>query len=227
MIRPRSPADLVACAAALRTVHETDRYPRSWPEDPIGWLRSPRQRNAWVAVDDESADSGPAGMSEIAGHIALNVAEGDATVAISTLGTGLTHDQLIVVSRLFVVPSCRRRGLAGRLLDHAVAHAHSFGLRPVLDVLESDAGPIAFYEGAGWDRVGAITFHSRHGEPLPAYIYAGPQPPQPQPPQPQPPQPQPPQPQPPQPQPPQPQSPQPQSPQPQPPQPQSPQPQPG
>lgn len=170
MIRQRTDEDLVACAAALRSVHEADRYPRSWPHDTLDWLRPPRQRRAWVAIADG------AGAGEIAGHVAVNVADGDPAIAVSTAGTGLPAERLMVVSRLFVVRAWRRRGTAQALLDHAVAHAHSMDLRPVLDVLEDDVGAVAFYAHIGWQRVGNIVFHSRDGEPLPAFVFAGPRP---------------------------------------------------
>jgi GNAT superfamily N-acetyltransferase len=136
----------------------------------MDWLRPPRQRRAWVATADST------GAGEIAGHVAVNVADGDPAIAVSTAGTGLPADRLMVVSRLFVVRACRRRGTARALLDHAVAHAHSMDLRPVLDVLEDDAGAIGFYAHVGWQRVGHIVFHARDGEALPALVFAGPEP---------------------------------------------------
>jgi len=50
VIRERTEQDLIACAAALRSVHETDRYPHTWPRDVVDWLQPPRQRRAWVAL---------------------------------------------------------------------------------------------------------------------------------------------------------------------------------
>jgi hypothetical protein len=49
IIRPRSEADLDACAAALRHVHERDRYPGVWPADPADWLSPPKLLAAVVA----------------------------------------------------------------------------------------------------------------------------------------------------------------------------------
>jgi GNAT superfamily N-acetyltransferase len=172
MIRERTDDDLVACAAALRSVHETDRYPHSWPRDPIDWLRPPRQERAWVAAARCLCDT------TVAGHVAVNDAEGDPALQVSTRGAGLPATRLIVVSRLFVVSAFRLQGIARALLDHAVAHAHSSMRRPVLDVLEADAGAVAFYDRIGWERIGNIVFRSRQGEPLPALVYAGPEPPE-------------------------------------------------
>lgn len=179
MIRPRRESDLVACVAALQLVHEQDHYPHRWPADPYDWLQPPRQRHAWVAV--RAALPEPAGQEgqedRIAGHVALNTAEGDPSIAVSSEACGLTIDRLAVVSRLFVAVDCRRRGLARALLGHAVAHAHGRGLRPVLDVLEADRAAIALYEADGWQRVGSVMFRSRLGEPLPGSVYVGPPPP--------------------------------------------------
>lgn len=167
-IRPRRDEDLAACAEALRKLHETDRYPHSLPDDPVSWLRPPRQRHAWVAVD--------AGSGEVAGHVALNVAEGDPALGVETAATGLGPEQLAVVSRLFVVRAYRRRGLGRALLDQAQARARAEGLRPVLDVLEADRAAVSLYERAGWIRIGTITFHARDGEALPAFVYAAAEP---------------------------------------------------
>jgi len=190
VIRERTDEDLVACAAALRSVHETDRYPHSWPHDPIDWLCPPRQRRAWVAVSRDAGEPGTGGAGEpgtggageggveggveIAGHVAVNIARGDPALEVSTRGAGLPATGLIVVSRLFVVSTFRRRGTARALLNQAVAHAHSEKLRPVLDVLEADSAAVAFYDQIGWQRIGTIVFRSREGEPLPALVYAGP-----------------------------------------------------
>jgi GNAT superfamily N-acetyltransferase len=168
MIRERTDSDLPACVAALRLVHERDRYPHRWPVDPTDWLSPPRQRQAWVAVGNEP--------DEIAGHVALNVAEGGSAVEVWTTGTDLPPDRLLVVSRLFVSVGFRRAGVARELLDHATAHAHGLHLQPVLDVLEADRAAIALYDNSGWQRIGSIMFSSRQGGPLPGYAYAGPRP---------------------------------------------------
>ncbi len=91
LLRARRPADLPACVATLRTVHEADGYPLNWPADPTAWLTPPGTRAAWVAVDGES----------VAGH------------AIVTGAGELT--------RLFVSPRRRGAGLAQQLIARARA----------------------------------------------------------------------------------------------------------
>jgi GNAT superfamily N-acetyltransferase len=182
MIRPRIAADLAACVAALRLVHEQDRYPHRWPADPIDWLSPPRLRRAWVAIADRPAGAGDhAGdpRDEVEGHVALNVAGGDRSLGLLTEATGLAPERLAVVSRLFVSVGHRRRGLARALLRHAVADAHGEHLRPVLDVVAADRAAVALYELEGWQRVGSVMFHTRYGASLPGYVYAGPPPPPP------------------------------------------------
>jgi GNAT superfamily N-acetyltransferase len=169
LVRPRVDEDLPLLAAAIRSLHETDGYPQTLPDDTVAWLRPPRQRRAWVAVSPSTR--------EIAGHIALNVAEGDPGVGVSSDGTGLKPDKLAVVSRLFVVAGHRRKGVAKALLDEAVNAAHADGLQPVLDVLEADRAAITLYKSAGWRSLAPIMFRSRAGEPLPALVFAGPPPP--------------------------------------------------
>ncbi len=91
MLRIREPADLPACVAVLRTVHEADGYPMNWPADPAVWLDPPGARHAWVAV--------AGGL--VVGH------------AVVTLDGEL--------SRLFVSPRRRGAGLAGELIARARA----------------------------------------------------------------------------------------------------------
>jgi [ribosomal protein S18]-alanine N-acetyltransferase len=60
-IRVRTAADLAACVAILRRVHEVSGYPSVWPGDPGGWLTPRGMIAAWVAEHD----------GQIAGHVLL------------------------------------------------------------------------------------------------------------------------------------------------------------
>jgi GNAT superfamily N-acetyltransferase len=169
VVRERTSKDIASCVAGARLVHESDGYPNNFPEDPSAWLQSPRQRAAWVA---EASDG------SLVGHVALNVAEGDPAQSVASERTGLPAERLAVVSRLYVWPDARHSGVASALLERAVAAAHAEGTRPVLDVLEKDAGAIAFYERSAWTRTAPIVFTSpRTGERMPAFVFAGPLPP--------------------------------------------------
>ena len=49
-VRPHAPADLPACVAALRRVHEASGYPSRWPGDP-GWQLAGTQPATWIDPD--------------------------------------------------------------------------------------------------------------------------------------------------------------------------------
>ncbi|SEU25694.1 GNAT family N-acetyltransferase [Nonomuraea wenchangensis] len=146
LIRPRTPGDLEACVKALAGVHAADRYPVDWPDDPGGWLTPGGLERAWVAAEDGA----------VLGHV------------------GLTAD--LEVTRLFVVPAARGRGLAELLLDAARAAARG---RPVtLEVSSEGTAAIARYERSGWRRTGSsrATWLNAAGEPALLHHYVSPPP---------------------------------------------------
>jgi GNAT superfamily N-acetyltransferase len=87
--------------------------------------------------------------------------------------SGLAAEQLCALARLVVGPTVRRQGLARRLLELAKAHALGVGRRPILDVAQGAAAPIALYESAGWQRVGRLTLELGDDR-LDVWIYLGP-----------------------------------------------------
>ncbi|MBW6438537.1 GNAT family N-acetyltransferase [Actinoplanes hulinensis] len=111
------------CVAALRAVHEVDRYPLNWPADPRRWLAPEEQLCAWVVAGADGA---------VLGHVAVH------------RGGEL--------SRLYVVPAARRCAVAGRLVGAAREWAAGQGHTLTLNVPEDDrrAGTVAFYEATGW-----------------------------------------------------------------------------
>lgn len=143
MIRPRSAADLDGCVEALRLVHAADRYPVDWPQDPARWLTPAGLGGAWIAVEEEA----------VLGH------------------AGLTADG--EVTRLFVAPAGRGRGLAGRLLA-AVRAAAGGPLR--LEVSSEGVAAIALYERMGWRRIGSshADWRDSSGEPALLHHYVSP-----------------------------------------------------
>ncbi|MEU4514906.1 GNAT family N-acetyltransferase [Nonomuraea wenchangensis] len=144
LIRPRTPEDLEACVKALAEVRSVDRYPVDWPDDPGGWLTPRGLERAWVAAADMA----------VLGHVGL------------TAG--------LEVTRLFVVPAARGRGLAGLLLDTVRAAA---GGRPVtLEVSSEGKAAIAHYERSGWRRTGSsrATWLNAAGEPALLHHYVSP-----------------------------------------------------
>lgn len=136
MVRERRPADVAGCVAALREVHEADRYPTAWPADPAAWLDPAGTTAAWVAELDGA----------VVGHVCVAPAP-DTTVAART---GVPAAGLVAVKRLFTTPSARGRGVAAALVAVAAAHA---GDGVWLDVVDGEPA-VAFYERLGWRRVG-------------------------------------------------------------------------
>lgn len=120
MIRRRTARDLPDCVRLLHEVHLHSGYPLVWPEDPAGWLTPDGLTAAWVAED---------GAGGVAGHAAL-------------CGR--------LVSRLYVAPSARGRGLGGALLRRLEQAAAARGLRAALSVHATGTDAIALYERHGW-----------------------------------------------------------------------------
>ncbi|MFI6316515.1 GNAT family N-acetyltransferase [Nonomuraea sp. NPDC050556] len=142
-IRPRTPEDLPACIEALAEVQAADRYPVDWPQDPGAWLTPDGLAGAWIAVEGET----------VLGHVALTRAT--------------------KVSRLFVTPAARGRGVAVRLLDSVRAAARG----PLeLEVSSEGAAAIRLYERSGWRRVASTraTWLNAAGEPALLHHYLSP-----------------------------------------------------
>ncbi|GAA3218294.1 GNAT family N-acetyltransferase [Pseudonocardia petroleophila] len=126
---------MAGCVAALRAVHDADRYPTAWPADPAAWLDPDGLTAAWVAEVDGA----------IVGHVCVAAAADAAVVA----DTGVPADLLVAVKRLFTTPAARGRGVAAALVAAAAAGA---GEGLWLDVVDGEPA-VAFYERLGWRRV--------------------------------------------------------------------------
>lgn len=151
-VRPRTAADLEAAVRALRGVHERDGYPMVWPPDPAAWLSPPGLQAAWVALENH----------ELLGHVA----------------TVRNSAQLVSVTRLFVAPAARGRGLrlGARLLETAIEWADENACRLMLDVVDDGGPAIALYERLGWELVDRRTadWQTPDGRRLPVRIYRAP-----------------------------------------------------
>jgi GNAT superfamily N-acetyltransferase len=143
VIRPRTEDDLEPLVRGLALVAEADRYPTRWPDDPAGWIRSRDIIGAWVA--DEGGD--------LLGHINLRWPRDHMPARMwrARGGTG----ECALVSRLFVVPTARRRGLGLALLEVAWARAAELDRRPVLDVRDDNRAAIDLYRRLGWMDLGS------------------------------------------------------------------------
>ncbi|MGR6913881.1 GNAT family N-acetyltransferase [[Actinomadura] parvosata] len=147
-IRPRTPADLPACVEALAAVQAADRYPVNWPADPGAWLTPDGMTTAWIATEPDAAPG-----QAVLGHVAI------------------TRD--LELTRLFVTPAARGRGVAARLLETARA---STPLPLKLEVSSEGRAAIGLYERLGWRRVGSsrATWLNAAGEPALLHHYVSP-----------------------------------------------------
>ena len=143
IVRRRVPEDLPACAAALRTVHDSDGYPTYWPQDAAAWLTPAGCAAAWVALDDDGT---------ALGHVCVvrNVEDPVAAAAAEVPGQALAG-----VSRLFVAPAARGRGLGlgTALLGEAGNWSRQHGAQLVLDVVDDGSAAVRLYERLGWRSV--------------------------------------------------------------------------
>jgi ribosomal protein S18 acetylase RimI-like enzyme len=147
MIRPRRSEDVEPCLRLLRAVHANDGYPFRWPRDPPRWLTERDGLGAWVS------ETG----GEIDGHLSLlGIDEARARREWSE-AVPVPFERLAVISRFFVAPGARRRGIGSALLRTAEEHAVAHDLRLVLDVADHNHDAIAFYERRGWKRVGTAS----------------------------------------------------------------------
>jgi GNAT superfamily N-acetyltransferase len=132
-IRTRGPADLDGCVAALASVHKSGGYPTNWPADPARWLAPPGTIHGWVAAIDGS----------IAGHVILR------QPGFSTFG-----QNAVELSRLFVTPATRRRGIASALVHAAGRWAAARDLDLELEVTDHLQAARALYERTGFRLTG-------------------------------------------------------------------------
>ena len=133
--RLRQEDDLPAAVLALEAVHEADGYPMTWPADAAAWLSPDGVLTAWVVESDPF----------VAGHVCLVTGDDAAAVA-----AGVPAERVATVSRLFVAPWARRRGLSVVLLDAVTSCASTRGLQLVLDVVDDRGPAVRLYDRLGW-----------------------------------------------------------------------------
>ncbi|MFF2074961.1 GNAT family N-acetyltransferase [Kitasatospora sp. NPDC058162] len=164
-VRRRRAADLADCVRALGDVHATDGYPAEWPERPAAWLTPDGLLAAWVAEAD----------GRIAGHVGLiRSGPGDLAPGLWSLRTGGRPELTALIGRLYVAPAARGLGAGTRLLAHAVVHARTLGLHPVLDVLATDTAALALYRRLGWTLLGSGDQRWDSGRTVVVHCFAAP-----------------------------------------------------
>jgi ribosomal protein S18 acetylase RimI-like enzyme len=121
-IHERAENDLDPLVEVLWRAHGVG-YPAHWPAAPRDWISPAGLLGAWVAVDDD----------QVVGHVG---------VAVPAPG------RMAEVTRLFVDPAHRGKGIADALLDAAEHGAPGTHLR--LDVTEESPEAWRLYERRGW-----------------------------------------------------------------------------
>ena len=154
MIRPRLSEDLEPCLALLREVYVADRYPVRWPQEPAGWLTGHAGLAAWISETAGALD----------GHLSLHGTDETRARRQWREAVPVPVELLAVVSRFFVAPAARGRGVGSALIETAQDHAAERGLRLVLDVADHNHDAIAFYMRRGWRRAGTASLLLDDGE---------------------------------------------------------------
>src|ERR1700729_964920 len=119
MIRPRRSEDLEPCLALLHEVYVADRYPLRWPREPSGWLAG---RAGLAARGRETAGA-------LDGHLSLHATDEARAHSHWREAVPVPVEQLAIVSRFFVAPGARGRGVGSALIEAAEDHAADHGLR--------------------------------------------------------------------------------------------------
>ncbi|EGP89946.1 unnamed protein product [Zymoseptoria tritici ST99CH_1A5] len=165
-IRTRSASDLDACVEVLKAVYDNDGYPVQGVEEAKSFLSGDSIRQAWICEQDD----------QIVGHVAASskTPESDVSVALWTQDHADDPSDIAVLERLFVDPYSRGLGVAGKLIDAAVAWSHEKDMRLVLFALEKDRVAAKLYERLGWSHFGTTTYHYDNGKTMAALCFVSP-----------------------------------------------------
>jgi GNAT superfamily N-acetyltransferase len=164
-IRVRVNADLERLCALLRLVHAADGYPVVLQDDVRSFIAPENCLAAWVCELDRA----------VVGHVALHTVWSDEVACLASSSLQRPRDTFASVSRLFVDPACRRRGIGAQLLELATREAHARSLLPVLDVVTTYASAVALYERLGWTRLGTVALPMPDGRRIDEHVYAAPE----------------------------------------------------
>lgn len=157
-VTSRTPSDLPRLVRALRLVHDEDRYPASFPLDPEAFLAPRGLVAAWTARWND----------EVVGHVGLSLRGPSESTCVRTASerTGVPPERFGMVTRLFVAPSGRGRGVGDALMSAVEDALRARDLVGALDVDDAATAAIRLYERRGWRHVGAFLERLPSGEEL-------------------------------------------------------------
>lgn len=166
LVRTRTDADLDECERLAEAVLHGDGYPPYLPGDLRSFLAAPGALAAWVAEEDR----------RIVGHVALHQQSSMPVMALACARTARSADDLVVVARLLVSPTARRRGIGRSLLHTAATAALAEDRWPILDVVPHLTAARWLYERSGWTCAGTVTVPLPNGAAITELVYLGPTP---------------------------------------------------
>jgi GNAT superfamily N-acetyltransferase len=136
----------------------------AWPDDPVRWISPAGAMASWVA---EIAGT-------IVGHSCIVAGVEEPEVA---LRVDIPSERLATVSRLFVAPAGRGRGLGAALLAASAACASAEDRQLILEVVDDGGPAVALYERLGWRLVSRrrANWHTPQGLRPPLRIYLAPE----------------------------------------------------
>jgi GNAT superfamily N-acetyltransferase len=165
-IRTRSNVDLDACVSVLEKVYDKDKYPVQGVSQAKQFLSGDSIQQAWVCEKD----------GHIVGHVAASrkMSKDDVSMALWTQQHPDDPNSTAVLERLFVDPDSRGLGVAGQLIEAAVAWSHEKHMRLVLFALEKDKVAARLYERLGWSHFGTTAYHYDDGKTMDALCFVSP-----------------------------------------------------
>ncbi|PYE53746.1 GNAT family N-acetyltransferase [Deinococcus yavapaiensis] len=161
----RTASDLHALVRALRRVHASDGYPVDFPPDPRGFLSPRGLVAAWTARLD----------GEIVGHVGLSWRGASESNCVRTASerTKRPPEDFGLVTRLFVTPNGRGRGVGDALMEAAEEFLRARRLVGTLDVDEAATAAIRLYERRGWKHVATNLERFSEGREVSLRVFVG------------------------------------------------------
>ena len=166
-IRPRTKDDIDGCIALLDHIQRTEGYPQGIGDLRL-FLNSDDINQAWVASDGATND--------IVGHISTYNPTKDLAIELWKKLYPQNTESITVLSRLFVLPSYRKEGIAAKLVEAVVSWSIEQGIRLLLWVVVANEAAIRLYDRLGWIRFGTTVYTYEDGQTMEAICFASPVP---------------------------------------------------